>query len=67
MSASRISVGLAQIAPIWLQRDATIAKVTNWIEIAARHSLDVAGHYARPDVTRLVVNRKRQTTTEFID
>ena len=67
MSASRISVGLAQIAPIWLQRDATIAKVTNWIEKAARHSLDVAGHYARPDVTRLVVNRKRQTTTEFID
>ena len=31
-----------------------------------RHSLDVAGHYARPDVTRLVVNRKRQTTAEFI-
>lgn len=32
-----------------------------------RHSLDVAGHYARPDVTRLVVNRKRQTTAEFFD
>ena len=32
-----------------------------------RHSLDVAGHYARPDVTRLVVNRKRQTTAEFSD
>ena len=32
-----------------------------------RHSLDVAGHYSRPDVTRLVVNRKRQTTTEFSD
>ena len=30
-----------------------------------RHSLDVAGHYSRPDVTRLVVNRKRQTTAEF--
>ena len=30
-----------------------------------RHSLDVAGHYSRPDVTRLVVNRKRQTTVEF--
>ena len=32
-----------------------------------RHSLDVAGHYSRPDVTRLIVNRKRQTTTEFSD
>ena len=32
-----------------------------------RHSLDVAGHYSRPDVTRLEVNRKRQTTAEFSD
>lgn len=32
-----------------------------------RHSLDVAGHYARPDVIRLTVNRKRQTTAEFSD
>ncbi len=32
-----------------------------------RHSLDVAGHYSRPDVTRLIVNRKRQTTAEFLD
>ena len=35
MSASRISVGLAQIAPIWLNRGATIDKVVNWIERAA--------------------------------
>ncbi len=32
-----------------------------------RHSLDIAGHYSRPDVTRLIVNRKRQTTAEFND
>lgn len=32
-----------------------------------RHSLDVAGHYSRPDVTRLVVNRKRQATADFLD
>lgn len=35
--------------------------------LEARHSLDVAGHYSRPDVTRLVVNRKRQSTAEFTD
>ena len=32
-----------------------------------RHSLDSVGHYSRPDVTRLTVNRKRQTTVEFKD
>ena len=32
-----------------------------------RHSLDVVGHYSRPDVVRLKVNRKRQTTAEFDD
>jgi nitrilase len=32
-----------------------------------RHNLDVAGHYSRPDVVRLTVNRKRQATAEFDD
>jgi len=32
-----------------------------------RHSLDVSGHYSRPDVTRLEVDRRRQTTVEFTD
>lgn len=32
-----------------------------------RQNLDVSGHYSRPDVTRLVVNRERQATAEFED
>jgi len=32
-----------------------------------RHSLDPVGHYSRPDVTRLIVNRQRQATAKFKD
>lgn len=31
-----------------------------------RQNFDPAGHYSRPDVTRLKVNRKRQKTTTFV-
>ncbi|MEM1412710.1 MAG: carbon-nitrogen hydrolase family protein [Pseudomonadota bacterium] len=30
-----------------------------------RQNFDPAGHYSRPDVTRLIVNRQRQSTVEF--
>lgn len=30
-----------------------------------RHNFDPAGHYARPDVRRLTVNRARQSTLEL--
>jgi len=30
-------------------------------------SLDVAGHHARPDVTRLIVGRARRSTVSFDD
>ena len=32
-----------------------------------RQNFDPAGHYSRPDVTRLKVNRKRQKTVDFRD
>ncbi len=32
-----------------------------------RQNFDPAGHYARPDVTRLTVNRQRQSTIDLID
>ena len=30
-----------------------------------RQNFDVAGHYSRPDVTQLIVNRERQSTVKF--
>jgi nitrilase len=44
-----------------------IATLDHKVVLEERHSLDTAGHYSRPDVTHLVVNRKRQATTEFND
>ena len=44
-----------------------IAEVDHRRVLEERQNLDVAGHYSRPDVTRLLVNRKRQTTAEFSD
>lgn len=32
-----------------------------------RHNFDPVGHYSRPDVTKLIVNRERQSTVEFED
>jgi nitrilase len=32
-----------------------------------RQNFDPAGHYSRPDVTRLTVNRERQSTVTFVD
>ncbi len=32
-----------------------------------RQNFDPVGHYSRPDVTKLTVNRSRQSTTEYFD
>jgi hypothetical protein len=36
-----LRVGIAQIAPVWLDRDATIDKVCTWIEGAARDGCEL--------------------------
>ncbi len=44
-----------------------ITELDHRLVLEERHSLDPAGHYARPDVTRLTVDRRRQATTDFED
>jgi len=44
-----------------------IAELDHRIVLEERQNLDVAGHYSRPDVTQLLVNRRRQSTVEFSD
>jgi nitrilase len=42
--------------------DADLARVRE-----ERQNMDPAGHYSRPDVTKLLVNRTRQSTVTFVD
>ncbi len=32
-----------------------------------RQNFDVAGHYSRPDVTKLIINRERQSVVDFVE
>jgi hypothetical protein len=43
-----------------------IAELDHRVVREERHNFHLAGHYSRPDVTRLVVNRARQSTATFV-
>jgi nitrilase len=55
------------LEPVTDSESLSVVEIDHTRVLEERHSLDVVGHYSRPDVTRLVVNRKRQTTAEFDD
>ena len=55
------------LAPQTGEESLHVVELDHHLVLQERHSLDVAGHYSRPDVTRLIVDRKRQTTAEFED
>lgn len=55
------------IEPLPAEETVTVATIDHAMVRQERHSLDISGHYSRPDVTRLEVNRERLTTVKFSD
>jgi predicted amidohydrolase len=49
------------------ERDSTSSRATlyNTVVVIARRALDVAGHYARPDIFTLHVNTRQQSPVKF--
>lgn len=51
-----------------LQKEGIITQTINFNRVLEeRQNFDPVGHYSRPDVTKLIVNRDRQSTVEFED
>jgi nitrilase len=55
------------IEPVVGKETILIADVDHHLVRRERHNLDIVGHYSRPDVTQLQVNRARQSTVQFKD
>lgn len=55
------------VPPVVGQEELIVADLDHAQVRAERQNFDPAGHYARPDVTRLVVNRRRLTTLDLDD
>ena len=55
------------IEPVIGKEGLIIASIDANRVLEERHNFDVVGHYSRPDVTQLVVNRERQSILSFKD
>ena len=55
------------LAPETGDESLRVAELDHQRVLEARQNLDVAGHYSRPDVTQLTVDRTRQSTVTFVD
>ena len=59
--------GNFRISPLKNREKLLVAEIDINEVLRERQNFDVAGHYSRPDVTKLTVNRKRQSIVDFED
>ena len=55
------------VEPVVDEETLIVATFDHQTVLKERQNFDPAGHYSRPDVTQLTVNRQRQTTLKIID
>ena len=55
------------LEPVTESEELLVATLDHRLVRAERQNFDPSGHYGRPDVTRLKVNRKRRATVKLED
>ena len=55
------------VEPVVEQEDLIVATLDHCRVREERQNFDPAGHYSRPDITQLTVNRQRQRTVNLVD
>ncbi|CAN7620808.1 carbon-nitrogen hydrolase family protein [Phenylobacterium sp. LjRoot225] len=66
-SAIALPDGRFLVEPIIDREVLIVAELDHALVRGERQNFDLAGHYGRPDVTRLTVDRRRQRIADFID
>ena len=66
-SAIALPDGRFLVEPIIDREVLIVAELDHALVRGERQNFDLAGHYGRPDVTRLTVDRRRQRMADFLD
>lgn len=59
--------GTFLVEPVINKQALIIAEIDHALVRGERQNLDITGHYSRPDITSLIVDRRRQSVAKFID